>query len=616
MVHALLSQTQATVDAAMPLTGSFSLLHLLAAMLVAAGLVALVSQRRRASGAGVSLFLGGLTAAAALLAIEHDWPAAAASRWPAAAETASVSTTLAVLAAVWSLAATLTRRRDQRATLVGRSPISPAFAAWALVCGVIAAAITAYVMLAITTSRLLDAGRLVDLLPLTAIWNIILLLLATLFWAVSGPRPRQPLAALVLTALLVWCTSLLIPSAVGTHRFVARTLLPGQPIWWTWTLHLQLGLGLLLLIAALLQEVHYRRRRGAAWPDRLDDLLAPYSRWPGFIQTEAVIAAAVLLLGVFQIVQPGPPSWPAVVGNALASTIAGTTCMFMTYRRWSANTTGLAIALLTLAAVALACAFPEFYHRRTDATAYAERLPVLYNAALFALALMIAWWSWLARFWDQQLLDGFAWTTSGRMIPYAYRAAFLLAAVAVLVAFQMALWPRRVLPSVEDNSPARMIAGTLAILMLAVVTARNARRLNSSATAAFGLAFVAAALLLLHIRLPAAAWKGWMSQYDTVAYSGLALPMLAAAELLPKTRWRCFAVPLWWVAVVILPGGAMLELLLSPERPAAEWIRPATFGLLSLVYLLAGSRRHRRAILVLGGVCLLAAATSAYRVYH
>lgn len=615
MVDVLISLAQANPDAGnLPFPPSSLFPSWLAAAAAGCGLLLAVMLHRRHPATGWSLGTAGVTVAATLSAIWQQWPWAAVSGRPILTELASLSIVLGVLAAAWSLLAWRLRRFDARRRRCGRPPIAPILAAWALGCGLVAVAVNTYVMLGLTVPRLLDGGRPVQAIPLTVVWSIIFLLVAILFQALDGLRPRQPAAVLILTALLVWATSLLIPTATGVHRFVVTTLLPGQPIWWTWTLHLQLGLGLLLLIAALIQETQYRRRRAAAWPDRLDDLLAPYSRWPGFVQSEAVIAAAVLLLGVFQIVRPGPPAWPAAVGNFAASTMAGVTCMFMTYRRWSANTTGLAIALLTLASVALACAVPEFFHQRRATLPYAERLPVLYNAALFALAIMIAWWSWLARFWNQQLLDGVAWTTTGRMIPYAQRAAFLLTAVAVLAAFQMALWPRRVLPGVEDDSPARIAAGTAAVLVLALITARNARRLDSSANAAFSLSFLAAALLLLYIRLPSSAWKGWISQHDAVAYAGLALPILATAVILKETRWRCFAAPLWWLAVAILPAAALMEVR-SPERPAADWIRPATFGLLTLVFLVAGSRRHRRSILVLAAVCLLESILSLHRAY-
>ncbi len=615
MVDVLISLAQADPDAGIPRFGlSFLTLRWPAAAVAACGLLLAIIFHRRHPTTGWSLGMAGVTVAVTLSAVGEYWPQASASGRPVLTGLASLSVVLGALAATWSLLARRSSGFDAGGRLRGRPPISPILAAWALGCGLVAAAVNSYIMLDLTVARLLDASQPVETIPLAVVWSIILLLIATLFWAMGGPKPRQPAAVLILSAFLVWATSLLIPTATGVHRFVATALLPGQPLWWTWTLHLQLGLGLLLLLAALIQETQYRRRRGAAWPDRLDDLLAPYSRWPGFVQSEAVIAAAVLLLGVFQIVRPGPPAWQAALGNFTASTMAGVTCMFMTYRRWSANTTGLAIALLTLASVALACSLPEWFHQRRANVPYADRLPVLYNAALFALAIMIAWWSWLARFWNQQLLDGVAWTTTGRMIPYAQRAAFLLTAVAVLAAFQMALWPRRVLPSVEDDSPARIAAGTAAMLLLAYITARNARRLDSSANAAFSLSFLAAAVLSLYIRLPSASWKGWISQHDAVAYAGLALPALAMAGILTGTKWRCFAVPLWWLAVAILPAAAMMEVR-SPERPAADWIRPATFGLLTVVFLVAGSRRHRRSILVLAGVCLLEAILSLHRAY-
>jgi hypothetical protein len=474
-------------------------------------------------------------------------------------------------------------------------------------------AVTAYVLIFATCSRLLNPDRFVEALPAGGLWNVILLLTATLAWAASASRRQQPTISLILTALLVWWTSLMIPSAVGTYSTPA-VLMPLQPVWWTWTFQLQFGLAALLLIAALLQEAHYRTRRGRAWPDRLDELRKPYSPWPTYIQTESVVAAAVLVLGVFQIVRRGPPSWELAIASSAAALVAGITCLFMTYRRWSANTAGLGMALLTLAAVALACALPPLFGLLPAALTYASRLPILYNAILYAMALMIALWSWLGRFWEQQLLDGAAWTTAGRMIPYTQRTAYLLTALAALIAFHMALWPRLVSSIVEDDTPGRLAAGIPAILLLAWITARNARRTDSNAAAALGVAFLIAGLLFVFVRMPAPALRGWITQHVAVVFSALALPILTAAEILPKTRWRCFSMPLWWMALLLLPAGALTELL-PHQRLPADWVRPVTFAILGVLYLFAGSREHRRAMLILGVVLWLAALTTSYRSY-
>ncbi|MBN2560542.1 MAG: hypothetical protein JXQ75_06395 [Phycisphaerae bacterium] len=602
-----------------PMLGALSGVDAFAIGIILAGVLCQFYHRRFPPGLGTSLFVGATTVGAVTAAFPRDWPATG--------EIAIVSGVTGLLCALWGFFGWLARysggasKRQSTGACppAGKKPgaaVAPSatFFAWALVSGIVVVVLTAYVLIFATSSRLLNPGRTIERLPAAGLWNIIGLLTATLFWTASAARRQQPTVALILAALLVWWTSLMIPSAVGSYETSTGTLLPLQPEWWTWTFQMQLGLAVLLFVAAVLQELQYRARRRHAWPDRLDDLLEAYSRWPAFIQTEAVLAAVVLILGVFHVMPPGPPSWQLAVGNGVASLVAGATCLFMTYRRWSGNTAGLGIALLALAAAALACSTIPVFMSDADYAEYATRLPVLCNAVLFATALMIAWWSWLGRFWEQQLLDGVPWTTTGRMIPYAHRGAFLVTAVAVLVAFQMALWPEREGVSVEDNTVGRMVAGLFALASLALITARNALRAKSSPTAGLCLVFLAAIAVFVFVRTPASTLHGWIRQHHVVVLSGLALPILLVAQAIPKSRWRCFSLPLWWLALVVLPFGVLVGLF-SPKRFPADWVRPAALAILGLLYAIAGWREHRWAVLVLGAVLLLAAAFTLYRSY-
>jgi len=425
-------------------------------------------------------------------------------------------------------------------------------------------------------------------------------------------QERRPAIMLALAGLAVWWTSLMIPSAPWLAELPVEVRLPGQPGWWTWMVQLQVGLALLLFVAAVLQDHRYRRRRRNAWPERLCDLVEPYARRRGYIQTEAIIAGLILLLGILQLLRADRPGWQLRAVNCVASALAGATCLFMAYRRWSGNTAGLGMALVSLALVALACAAAAPFYALGPSVEYTVRIPVLLNAMLPPLWIAIGLWNWLSRVWDQQLLDGVAWTTTGRMIPIARLTGFLLAAIAVLVAFQMALWPTRAVAADEDNGTWRIVCGSLAILLLLVQSTREARRRDSPAVATIAMAFFLAAAAFVFVRLPTSPQRGWLIQYDTVVLSALALPILLAAEALRKNRWRSFSTPLWFLALLILPLRAMLELL-SPLRLPAEWVRPMTLTLLGMVYSVAGRREHRRAFLVLGAVLLLAAAIETFQ---
>jgi len=590
---------------------TFEAIDALAAVFILGGVLGQLVYRRLPAGLGASLLAGGTTVGTLIAACHHGWPTPVGLH--------ALARLGAMLCTLWAFFGWLAvnRAAEEAPRRAGLSPAATFFA-WALVCGIAVGVLTSYGLVHATFSRLLNPDRVVERLSPSGLWNIIAVLTAAMFWAAAAARRQQPMIVLILSGLLVWWTSLMIPSSVGSYRSVPEVLLPLQPAWWTWTFQLQIGLTVVLCVAAILQERHYRRRQAAAWPDDLDDLLEPYSLWPAFIQSEAVIAAAVLLLGVYHLVREGPPSWALWLVDGGAALAAGVTCMYMTYRRWSGNSAGLGICLLTLAAAAVACALTPVFSRAAVTAEYAVRLPTLCNAMLYALALMVVLWSWLARFWRQQLLHGAAWTTTGQMIPSTLRASYLLTGVAVLIAYQMALWPARVLAGVEDNSVGRIVAGGGALGLLTLISIRNARRLGNSPWAALAatlsVALAAALVLFIFERLPVSAGRGWVRQYNAIVLSAAAAPILIVAEILSRTGWRGFGPPLWWLAMLVLPAAALMGLL-DPGRQPAEWVRPATFAVLGALYLLAGRREHRWAILVLASVLIVLAAIAAYQAY-
>ncbi|MCG8407207.1 MAG: hypothetical protein MI923_18570 [Phycisphaerales bacterium] len=581
-----------------------------AACIILAGIGCQFIARKLPAGLGTSLFVFGTSIGLGLVVFHH--------RWPVTTDIYRVCLLAALLSAFWSfLGWRSSKKSAPQFDWHSRDPAATFFA-WSLVSGTIAAAIIVYVLVLATGFRFTaqDSQTSATLTSEGVVTLGSLIAAIALFWINSRDRTdrnrQQPTVMLVLIVLLIWWTSLMLPGASVSGQISKLRRLPFQPSWWTWTFQFQTSLALLLAAAAVLQDWRYRSRRKRAWPDRLDDLLQPYAQWPGYIQTEAVIASIVLILGVYQVMQAGQHRWQPQIANMLTSLTAGITCLYMTYRRWSANTAGLGMALTTLAIVALACAFAALFQPANESIEYASRLPVRLNAILLALWVMISIWFWLTRFWDQQLLDGTAWTTTGKMIPYAQRTGFLLTAIAVLVAFQMALWPARAMSTIEDNNTARLVLGSVAILLLLLMSVRNARRIDSTPLAGLAVAFLIAEIAFLFVRVPHSSSRGWLIQYNPAVLSIVALPTLALAESLQKTTWRPFAAPLWFLALLILPAWALLQLL-PPARPPAEWVRPTTFAILGLVYVMAGLREHRRALLVLGAVLLLATLTDLYR---
>lgn len=574
---------------------------LLALGCVVLGVFAQILQKRLPAGLGPSLFVAGATLGGGVIVYDRF-----AGAQPTIYLTLMFASILCMVCSGTGAATALGERsrRDD-----GRHPPSDVFFTWSLIAGFAAAGLIAYFLAVQTGQRLFSLSRERGQgVPLGGFLALAALLVAVLVWRLSHRRPHQPTMLLVVGALAAWWGAMVFPSARGGQAEVG--LVAWLPPWWLWVFQLMAGLAALIVAAAVIQDHRYRRRIMAAWPDRLDELVEPYSRWPGYIQFEAIIAAALLVLGVYQLVRREAPSAALFGAAAVASLAAGYACLFLAYRRWSANTAGLGMALVTVAMVHAAAAIAAKTLPDGLSAQYAARMPVLYNAMLLALAIMAALWRWLARVWDQQLLDGIAWTTTGRMIPYAKRTAFFIIAIAALIAFQMAIWPKRI-PEVDDNSTGRMVCGTLALGLFALIAALAARQGGSPALAAMSLVFVAAALLFNFVRLPASAFRGWLVQYDAIVYSVAALPILGLAELAPPTRWRPFAVPLWLVALLLLPAGALAQLLGTPLPEG--WVKPLTLAILGAVYGIAGLREHRRAFLVLAGVLLVSSLTTLLR---
>ncbi|MCZ6698363.1 MAG: hypothetical protein O7D94_05460 [Planctomycetota bacterium] len=598
----------------------------------AVGILFYLLRRKLPAGLGVSLFVAATTVGVSVTAFKHNWPHASTAE-NRAFLASHISAGVCVLWALFGWAAGI--GGDRREAGSGARS-SATFLAWSLVTGIATVVLVAYFLIFEVWDRLLNPDQVFQRLAGDGLWDIAALLSATGLWMLSGRRPEQPVILLGLSAVFVCWTSLLIPAGLGAERALDRSVMPDfLPDWWSWTLHLQIGLATLLLLAAILQEFPYRRRVANAWPDRLDDLIAPYSKWPAFVQSEAVIAGVVLILGVYHVVSPvGARPVPSSAGF-VALAASGTTCLFLAYRRWSMLTAELGIALLTVAMVTLfitLAAWLTFDVAVDPAVPYAReyvtRIPALFNAALFGLGAALALWHWLPRFWEQQLAaDGTPWTTAGRMIPSVRLATFLITALAVLIAFRMALWPRSVASVDADNTAGRLVAGVAALLFLAAVTARVARRTESAAYASLAIAFVVACTFFAFIRSPSSPERGWLTQHLAVVLAVSALPILALAETARDGAWRGFAAPLWLLALLVLPAYSLwlvvpserlpsgLSIFFPPGRPPAEWLRPLTLAVLGAVYGLAASREGRKAFLALAGALLLGSLASLYRTY-
>ena len=585
-------------------------LDALAVTLIVAGVAAYLLRRLLPAGLGVSILIAATSVGAALANHHHGWLTAELSRGQAVPIPPYSPHLTAGLAVLWALFAWAASRRSDAETdasgATGPRDTST-FLAWSMVLGIATAVVLIYALVFAAWGRVTAHDGRFPVLRAAGLSDLAALGLAAGLARFARKRSEQPTILLAVgLAGAAWA---------GLSEWTAPTAgLESRPIIWHWTLWIEVGLAAVLAGATYLRESFYRRRRAAAWPDRLDDLLAQYPRWPGYHPLYCIGAGGVLTLGVYQIVRPDAAlGWVGLIGVVSLGAVA-LAVYFTTYRQWSPTLAELAMGLTTAAIVRLAAAVCAVGFSGATAVEYVERMPVVFNAVLFALAIAAALWYWFTRFWDQQLLDGAAWTTTGRMIPHARRVGFIVLALAVLTAFQMALWPLRVPSESGDAGIGRMIAGVLGILLVAQAGAAQARRVDSPTAATLAVAALVAAATHVIFRAPPSVARGWLFQYDMIALALVCLPILAAAEAAPKTRWRSFAMPLWFLALLILPARALLDLALTHRLPA-DWVRPMTLAILGGVFALAGTREGRRVFQVLGGVLLVAALVALYHTF-
>ncbi|MEE8169825.1 MAG: hypothetical protein V3T70_04690, partial [Phycisphaerae bacterium] len=357
------------------------------------------------------------------------------------------------------------------------------------------------------------------------------------------------------------------------------------------------------------RDMGYRRRRAAAWTDRLEQLLEPYPIWPGFDRGCAVLAAAVLLLGVYHLIRPAVVESPAdwvCLASAGATSMA---CLYASHRTWNRNIAGLGLALLTIAIVSAT----SMVMAPDPTWEYARQFPVRLNAAIFGLIVMILLYEWLPDVWAQQLMDGKPWTTTGRLIPHARRAAFMNAALGVMVGYNMAVWPLNPVAVAPDSGVSRWVFGMLSLSLLALVTGRFARRRNYVPLAALSVAALVGVFLFAFVRWPTSPGRGWLVQNASLVFAIVSLPVLGIAETLPKTRGESFAQPLWFLALLFLPAFALIQLA---PRPPTEWLRPLTFTVLAATYAIAAAREHRRLLFVPSGALFLVAVATLIQNYR
>ncbi|MGD8450572.1 MAG: hypothetical protein PVJ57_02035 [Phycisphaerae bacterium] len=238
-----------------------------------------------------------------------------------------------------------------------------------------------------------------------------LLAAGSILFAVDAPvadRLGLTLCLVILSALALrrWLDR---SSELGGHAFIAAVggavylwALPavgGLPLG-RWRL-LAACVALLLALVPVWRHWQFRRHVWRTEPERLTDPPAP----AGGVHTLALVLS--ILVGLGGILLPAGGLTPVAVGLAALATFT------VAHRAGGSGLAGRVGLALTAEAVVLA------------ATCW---LPATAVNLILGMAVAAGYLLWLARFWRQQLHDGVAWTTTGRLIPDARRLGLALAA--------------------------------------------------------------------------------------------------------------------------------------------------------------------------------------------
>lgn len=393
----------------------------------------------------------------------------------------------------------------------------------------------------------------------------------------------------VLAAL--WASLQIADTAVREVNGISRE------VWVDWVSTFVLGVAVTVAGLTCLRELLAHRRRVAAWPDRLDDLFLPPPAWPGFRYSAGIVSAMVLVLGCMMIVSPLTP---------ISAFLTGISMLVLAHRRWDENFADAALGLITLGVLSLL--MPTVH---TPASSQAEHFAAIFCRAILGLAVMTAFWHWMAAVWTQQLDNGRAWTTAGRLIRPCRRVGFLLGATGVLVSLHLAFWPKLPFVDQPDNSLSRWIWGIGPNLLLIASLAGATRRTGKTTLAWLTVFAIASMVAFVANRLPGGAVFSFLLKHWPLllaATAGLLLVLARRCWASPGTR--PFFEPTYINGVLVLPMAAISGASLIGSHAIPPWMGSATFATLTVTYLLAAFVTGPRRFIVLAIVCAAAAAVS------
>ncbi len=301
------------------------------------------------------------------------------------------------------------------------------------------------------------------------------ILLILLSAGIMLERRHRSLPGAALPVMLWWLavgvagwlvlSDLPMPLPRGASRHA--TLLPALFNWSAWAAA--------LIVAAVTLEGACDSRHRWRWSRvHPDALAAPRPARRGLHLSCGVVGLLIVLTSSMHLallpVDAAP--WKALrwIAMALLNGICGAALLVLVVRRWSAGIAEVGLWLISIGLASAAAAFIP-----SAPASAVDQYPMLFNAVMAGFVVASALWMWLANVWEQQLRDGTAWTTAGRLIPDARRLSFLCGCLALLVGVLMALWPRFPAVATADDRLGRFTAGVAVNLLALAVFARCAR---------------------------------------------------------------------------------------------------------------------------------------------
>ncbi len=300
-------------------------------------------------------------------------------------------------------------------------------------------------------------------------WTLGLIFLACMFGRITHPKNGLGGYALALASMIVmW---LCLQGAVFENA-------ERGGLFATWRLRWIIACNaMILLVASFVLWWTARRKSKPAHVSTTEKLSEPLRQDDMFERVAGGIATMILLLVVYQIAVPLDPmhisTRSSFAMNAASSFLAAVGCFLLVSRKWHRGLADVAFGLGSAAWISACIALLPDYPN-----ALAERLPIVFNAAMVGAAMVGAACTWFVVIRSPMQHDNSERTIAEHFVPVANRFAFINLLFAVGLGGLMGIWPRLDSIGTPDLSLGRVTAGFGANLFLLLVSLWSARHLR------------------------------------------------------------------------------------------------------------------------------------------